>query len=215
VPDTAKGNSTAKDAFVFPLTKEPMYLPPGSYRFRPGAESADAKEDWLDIPSVPGVFHTPKFVLTAKKVVTMAGKPAPELSVVGALNIGSKVKLSDFKGKWVLIDFWGTWCSPCRSGMPRLMDFYTKNKAKRSQFEILSIHDSSHKTVAAMKAEIAKIVKGQWKGKALPFPVLLDQGGKTVAAYGITAFPTEVLIDPQGRIVEGGDLEMLKKKLAG
>lgn len=208
------GGDTVRPAYVFPLTRETLYLPPGSYRFWPGAESADASQQWTEVPTTPGVFHTPKFVLTATKVAVLAGKPAPELAVVGAMNIGSKVKLSDFKGKWVLIDFWGTWCAPCREEMPGLIDFYNQNKAKRAQFEVLSLHDSTQATVASLKAEVAKAVKGQWKGKALPFPVLLDQGGKTVEAYGIKGFPTHVLIDPQGRIVDGGSLEMLKTILS-
>jgi thiol-disulfide isomerase/thioredoxin len=214
VPDGKPNSRIAKDGYAFPLSAEPIYLPPGSYRFWPGAENADGREEWFDVPSVAGVFSTPIFTLTATKVATLAGKAAPELTVVGAMNAAPKVKLSDYRGKWVLLDFWGTWCYPCRSGMPSLAKFYKENLGKRSKFELLAVHDSSQKSVASLKASIGKIVKGEWKGMTLPFPVLLDQAGKSVAAYGIKEFPTQVLIDPQGRIVEGGNLETLKRELA-
>ena len=51
-----------------------------------------------------------------------------------------------------------------------------------------------------------------WGGE-LPFPILIDKEGKTVARYGIQGYPTLVLIDPDGKVVRGGSLEMLKEKL--
>ena len=62
------------------------------------------------------------------------------------------------------------------------------------------------KDFAELDPKLEPIVANAWKGRALPFPILLDATGKTLEAYGITAFPTSVLIDPEGRVV-GPDAE--------
>jgi thiol-disulfide isomerase/thioredoxin len=214
VPEGRPNSSIARDGYAFPISQAPLYLPPGKYRFLPGAANAHGEEQWLDVPAMDGVFTTPTFVLTATKVATLAGRSAPEIKADGVLNAAPTVSLAKYRGKWVLIDFWGTWCSACRREMPSLIDFYANRRAQRSKFELLLLHDSTQKTVAALNREIAKLVRSDWHGKALPFPVLLDYAGKTVTEYGITAFPTQVLIDPQGRIVDGGNLETLKRELA-
>ncbi len=58
----------------------------------------------------------------------------------------------------------------------------------------------------------AKTEKEIWKGP-LPFPVVIDKEGSTVRRYGVSVFPTALLIDPQGRLVRGGGLKMLAEKL--
>ena len=57
------------------------------------------------------------------------------------------------------------------------------------------------------------MIEKRWKGKSLPFPILLDASGATVKSYGIQAFPTLVLIDPEGRVVKGGSEALLAEKL--
>lgn len=61
--------------------------------------------------------------------------------------------------------------------------------------------------------EKMKPLEGEVWGGKLPFPILIDQERVTIDRYGITAYPTLVLIDPEGNVVKGGSLEMLKEKL--
>ena len=94
-----------------------------------------------------------------------------------------------------------------------MIQFYKEHPELRSKFEILAVHESnSLKTFKELDEKNAKTEREVWKGR-LPFPVLIDKEGKTVARYGIFAYPTLVLIDPEGNIVKGGSLDLLKEKL--
>jgi hypothetical protein len=94
------------------------------------------------------------------------------------------------------------------------MKFYEAHAADRDRFEILAFHDAQAKDFATLDAKLKPISKQAWGGKMLPFPILLDATGETIKTWGVHAFPTVVLIDPQGRIVRGGSMELLETKLA-
>jgi hypothetical protein len=98
--------------------------------------------------------------------------------------------------------------------LPKLKAFYEANSHLRDKFEILALHESrSLKTFAELDPKVAKLEQETWRGK-LPFPVLIDAPGEsTTNRYGIQGYPTLILIDPEGRIVKGGSLEMLKEKI--
>jgi cytochrome c-type biogenesis protein len=85
--------------------------------------------------------------------------------------------------------------------LPELAAFYEKHKDKRDKFEILAFHDPAAKTFEELDKRIAPIQERYWKGKPLPFPILLDASGETISQWGIRAFPTTILIDPEGRQV--------------
>src|SRR5690606_38929166 len=121
------------------------------------------------------------------------------------------IRLEDLKGKVVVLDFWGTWCGPCIATMPNLMALYDDYHDRG--VEVITIHDGSVATMTELNTTIGRLSEQHWKGRELPFPVLLDGGGETLipgtdtkargattAAYGITAFPTTLVIDRQGRI---------------
>jgi thiol-disulfide isomerase/thioredoxin len=192
--------------------KGSLFLPPGRYRFWPSGEAMTGGEQWLDVPEAEGEYTLPPFTPRLTNLATIKGKAAPALHITGTTQPKKGTTLESYRGKWVLIDFWGTWCSPCVNGMPKLVSFYNKHKAQRDRFEILAIHDGSAKTMKELLAKMRPIEKAKWKGP-LPFPVLLDGTGATVKDYGIVAFPTLLLIDPEGRIVKDGSLEMLESKL--
>ena len=94
------------------------------------------------------------------------------------------------------------------------MALYEKYAAIRDKFEVLAFHDASVKTLAELDEKLEPIIKERWGGKALPFPILLDPSRATLKAYGISAYPTNILIDPEGRIVKGHAEKTLEKKLA-
>ncbi len=93
------------------------------------------------------------------------------------------------------------------------MDLYEAHKEHRDQFEILAFHDASAKTFAELDEKLKTPKKSYWHGKDLPFPILLDDTGETLKTYEIRAFPTTILIDPDGKLVGEAGEEELEKKL--
>jgi peroxiredoxin len=105
------------------------------------------------------------------------------------LLTGERTSLSGLRGRVVFLNFWATWCPPCRAEMP---DMETVHQRLTSRgLEMLAV-DSGEKDAA-----VAAFIKRS----GFTFPVALDTGGRVSAAYGISAIPTTYLIDRRGRIV--------------
>lgn len=100
-----------------------------------------------------------------------------------------KVSLSDYKGKYVMINFWATWCSACKSELPDLEKFYKSNKNNKD-FKLLTID------VGESKDAVEKFMKEN----KYNFEVLLDKNTEVSYNYTATALPTTVLIDKEGYI---------------
>ncbi len=145
------------------------------------------------------------------------GEPPPDWHVTDAQGISKDVRIADFYGKWLLIDFWGTSCAPCLAkGIPKMAEFYEKHKSSRDKFELVSVcieFDGKIRSMAQLNAALAPIQKHAWKGKPIPFPILLDSTFKTWERFGLPGLGTVVLIDPDGNLVEG-DESTLERILA-
>lgn len=116
------------------------------------------------------------------------GEPAPDfaLAQVG----GDPVQLSKLRGKIVFVNFWATWCDPCREEMPDIQKIYQKYK------------DSDLVVLAVNVRESADAAKSYFKTNGLSMPVLLDLTGEVPGGYRVTAYPETYIIDKQGNIGE-------------
>jgi len=133
------------------------------------------------------------------------GKPAPELIVRDLA--GDTLRLSDLRGKVVLVDFWATWCAPCLEQLPAMSAAYEKFRSRG--FEIVGV--SLDETVQPL-ADFLRQREIPWKQVHGA-----TSGGDPVAAFGITSIPASFLVAPDGTIVRldprGADLEGLLEEL--
>ncbi len=140
---------------------------------------------WLVIP----LFFLGKYLWMMPKF--NPGKLAPEFSVP-ALD-GGNLSLSDYKGQLLLLDFWGSWCGPCRVESPDLVKLYQKYGGKG--FEILSI--ALDKSEARWRNAIKKDGL-YWKGHGSHLERMKDP---VALLYGVREIPTKYLIDEGGYII--------------
>jgi thiol-disulfide isomerase/thioredoxin len=143
------------------------------------------------------------------------GEPAPRWHVAGARGVSKDVQISNFKGKWVLVDFWGFGCVPClKRGLPKLVKFYEDHQAQRDRFEILAFcvdPDGEVKSMAEVDHRLEPIVRHVWGGKVLPFPILLDPTFQTWERFGLLGMGDVLLFDPEGRRVKGDETVLAEK----
>jgi len=133
-------------------------------------------------------------------VSPLKGKPAPNFTLQDLS--GKKVSLADFKGKALLINFWATWCGPCKVETPWLVELRNQYAAKG--FEVLGIsaegddlQPSDKEGWAKDKAAIAKFVKEE----KMPYPVLINGDSISKPYGGIDAMPTSFYVDRSGNVV--------------
>ena len=134
-------------------------------------------------------------VLRKKAAASPVGRPAPELDGIEWLNTdGNAMTLASYRGKYVLLDFWTTWCGPCHAQFPSVSlvhELYGEHVA------VIGVHDNSVEP-NLIREHVAKI--------GLSFPIVIDHpdGRITSAlkAFGLGGYPSYMLIGPDGNVVQ-------------
>jgi thiol-disulfide isomerase/thioredoxin len=122
------------------------------------------------------------------------GKPLPDFNL--QTPDGTSIKLSSLKGHVVLIDFWASWCMPCRAAIPHLKELYKKYHEKGFEILSVSIDQNSKAWNNAMQKE------------AMPWPQAIDKydAGKDASAvmiaFGITSVPFAIMLDKEGKVMQ-------------
>lgn len=115
--------------------------------------------------------------------------PAPQITVNSLTNV--PLKLSDLKGKVVLLNFWATWCPPCRDEMPSMMKLNSAMAGKPFQMVAVSIDEGGVPDIESF-----------FKSSGYSLPTYTDPGGEAVKTYGITGVPESFIIDKNGILVK-------------
>ena len=134
------------------------------------------------------------------------GSPAPDFTL--KTLAGGTANLSDYRGRPVFLNFWASWCTPCRGEMKDIIAAYEAHKGQDLQVLAINLTDQER------TKDVHKFVDDF----QMPFPVLLDQKGKVRKSYALRGVPTSVFIDAQGvvRLVNPGPItsETIQRGLA-
>ncbi|WP_018130681.1 TlpA family protein disulfide reductase [Effusibacillus pohliae] len=125
-----------------------------------------------------------------QQALPQPGYPAPDFALKDLE--GNTVKLSDLKGKRVLINFWASWCDPCRKEMP---DLVKKSETYKDQIVFLGINLTNSDQDAQARQQFLQEFKVKYRN-------LLDEDGGVATAYQVVGIPTTVTVDPSGVVVD-------------
>lgn len=154
------------------------------------------------------IFSFSIFLFATAGAQPKQGQMAAEIALPSAA--GDTIRLSSLKGKVVLLDFWASWCGPCRVANKGLVKLYDKFGKKGFEIYSVSLDEEKEAWVKAIKKD-----KISWLQ-------VIDKGGwetPTASIWRVSALPTSYLIDKEGRMVamdlEGKDLEKALKDMLG
>ncbi|MFW5684842.1 MAG: TlpA disulfide reductase family protein [Spirochaetota bacterium] len=167
-------------------------------------EPAEASVPAAEAPMASAVDEQQRTPETLASLPAMGEATAEALSRMGMMPFEEKIpsedfelallgggdsSLSDYEGKLVFLNFWATWCPPCREEMPAMQTLY--DELRDEGFEILAVNVLEDEQTAAAFIE----------ENGFTYPVLLDRSGRVMLRYGVRAYPTTYLIDREGFVI--------------
>ncbi len=113
-----------------------------------------------------------------------AGDPAPPLALADLS--GKRIDVASLRGKVVAVNFWATWCPPCREELPELAAFWTEHRGRC--FEMVGVAEESARDDVARMAS------------AIPYPVVLDERAEALTPWRVEGYPVTYLLDTDGNV---------------
>lgn len=205
IGDEAKQKAAAK-AFVVahPSSLVSAYALLEQYSYNPDASELDSLYRALDAPVRNSILGMQVQEVLRGAKLTAVGNPAPAFTQDDV--DGKPVALSSFRGKYLLVDFWASWCGPCRQENPAVVKAWQQYHGKGFSIVGISLDDQKERWVAAIKKD------------GLTWTQVSDLKGwdnQVAALYGIKGIPMNFLLDKSGTIIAKGLTgEALEKKLA-
>lgn len=106
---------------------------------------------------------------------------------------GEQIKLSDFRGKKVIMNMWASWCPPCKAEMPDLQSFYIDHQAEGIEVFGINLTEAEKN-----KQDVTHFIEEY----ELTFPIVLDEKSQTADLYEVTTIPTTYIVDSKGKIAQ-------------
>lgn len=119
----------------------------------------------------------------------VVGELAPEFTLVNME--GERVSLADYRGQVVVLNFWATWCPPCREEKPTMERLYQQFKDDGLVFLAINVEENGH-----------QVVSEYLMNNSFSFPILLDGKAEVQGMYGVFRYPESYIIDRDGTVVE-------------
>ncbi|MCM8901852.1 TlpA family protein disulfide reductase [Caldicoprobacter algeriensis] len=162
---------------------------------KPQDQTAKSNGENAANPSQDEDAASPQDILKNRYYFLEVNKPMEDFEAED-LN-GNKVKLSDYKGKIIFLNFWATWCPPCRTEMPHMEEFYAKYKDE--DVVVLAVSSTSVELRGGTDDKAAeKKVRDFIQEYGYTFPVLLDRDDEAWKIYYQTGVPANYIIDKEG-----------------
>lgn len=183
-PMTASGVPDVKQALMtidYTATATDQPAPVSAFAFTPPASARN--EGSLSKADNPAAVAA-----NAQDAAGLVGQPAPDFTIEDL--DGNPVKLSELKGKVVLLDFWATWCGPCVAALPSIDELHKAHAAAGLKVFAVNVQEAKPKVVK-FKTD-----------KKLSLPMLLDAQGEAARAFLVSAIPQTVLIGKDGKVLK-------------